>query len=406
MSNNLIVQIRCPDAVDPIFDTSFLTVGKSFCTTFPFYHWVTIIYYPLSSSIGIMYRLTSRIQQTSRFISSSAASALGKQVFKGTVAKPFLESRGLKGNVLETTAWVHDSAMADKVAGAVLDWARSHDASVYCHWFQPLGSTSVRHGQSSQVQNRMFEFDREGHIVWEFKGKHLLQGETDGSSHFNGGMRATHRAGGYLTIDPTSSIFLRDDTVFIPACLISYHGYALDEKTPLHRSCDALSTHGANLLNRLGFKVDSLVCNVGLEQEFFLMPRDEYKKRVDLQLAGRTIMGRDAPRGSSYKLLFIFSPSSSPLIFSNIGQEMCDHYMAPPNVTGAPMACMKEIQEECYKLGIPLKTRHREVAPGQYEFAPTFGPVTSQIDQNLMVMQISTYFLGVLQHRLVLLLLF
>jgi glutamine synthetase len=252
----------------------------------------------------------------------------------------------------------------------------------------------------------MFEFDRDGHIVWELKGKHLLQGETDGSSHFNGGMRATHRAGGYLTIDPTSSIFLRDDTVFIPACLISYHGYALDEKTPLHRSCDALSTHGANLLNRLGFKVDSLVCNVGLEQEFFLMPRDEYKKRVDLQLAGRTIMGRDAPRGSLYKLLFIFSPSSSPLIFSNIGQEMCDHYMAPPNVTGAPMACMKEIQEECYKLGIPLKTRHREVAPGQYEFAPTFGPVTSQIDQNLMVMQISTYFLGVLQHRLVLLLLF
>jgi glutamine synthetase len=212
----------------------------------------------------------------------------------------------------------------------------------------------------------MFEFDREGNMVWELKGKHILKGETDGSSYQNGGLRATHRAGGYLTIDPTSPIFIRDDTVFIPACLISYEGYALDEKTPLHRSCDALTKEGKRLLNLLGFGVEKLNCDVGLEQEFFLVPREHYKSRIDLQLTGRTVVGKDAPRG----------------------QEMCDHYMAPPNVEGRAYACMKEIQDECYKLGIPLKTRHREVAPGQFEFAPTFGVATTQVDQNLMVMQI------------------
>lgn len=212
----------------------------------------------------------------------------------------------------------------------------------------------------------MFEYDKDGNQVWELKGKHLLHGETDGSSYQNGGLRATHAAGGYLTIDPTSPIFLRDDTVFIPACLISFTGYALDEKTPLHRSGDALAKTGARLLDLMGYKIKSLDCMVGLEQEFFLVPREAYNKRVDLQLAGRTVMGKSAPRG----------------------QELCDHYMAPANVTGAPYACMKEIQETCFRLGIPLRTRHREVAPGQYEFAPTFGVASTQIDQNLMVMQI------------------
>eukprot|EP00602_Paraphysomonas_sp_CaronLab_P000037 CAMPEP_0185027510 /NCGR_PEP_ID=MMETSP1103-20130426/12643_1 /TAXON_ID=36769 /ORGANISM="Paraphysomonas bandaiensis, Strain Caron Lab Isolate" /LENGTH=634 /DNA_ID=CAMNT_0027561541 /DNA_START=200 /DNA_END=2104 /DNA_ORIENTATION=+ len=256
--------------------------------------------------------------------------------------------------------------MTDKVAGAVLDWARDNGASVYCHWFQPLGAAGVRHGQSAQVQNRMFEFDKDGNQIWEFKGKNLLQGETDGSSYPTGGLRKTHTAGGYLGIDPTSPIFLRDDTVFIPSFLVSYHGYALDEKTPLLRSVDAISVHGSRLLKKLGYDVKGLTCNIGLEQEFFLVPRDPYNTRMDLQLTGRTVMGADAPRG----------------------QEMCDHYMSPPSVSGAPYSCMKEIQEQCFKMGIPLKTRHREVAPGQYEFAPLFGFVTTQIDQNLMVMQI------------------
>jgi len=164
-------------------------------------------------------------------------------------------------------------------------------ASVYCHWFQPLGSSGVRHGMSGQVQNHFFEFDRSGTPVWDFKGKNILKGvysyiynyfslvvkynmnqilhalkkgETDGSSYPNGGLRATHAAGGYLSVDPTSPIFLRGDTIFIPACLVSYFGHALDEKTPLLRSCDALSKQGARLLNLLGYKVKGLVTNIGM----------------------------------------------------------------------------------------------------------------------------------------------
>lgn len=212
----------------------------------------------------------------------------------------------------------------------------------------------------------MFEFDRNGKPVWDFKGKNLLKGETDGSSYPNGGLRATHRAGGYLAVDTTSPIFLRGDTIFIPSCLVSYYGHALDEKTPLLRASDALSREGVRLLKLLGYKVNSLQTNIGLEQEFFFVPRDEYLRRPDLQLAGRTVMGKLPPRG----------------------QELSDHYMAPPSLSSPALACMQEIQNECFKVGIPLRTRHREVAPNQYEFAPLYGFVTTQIDQNLVVMQI------------------
>lgn len=253
-----------------------------------------------------------------------------------------------------------------QVAAAVLDWAKDHGASVYCHWFQPLGSSGYRHGQSAQVQNHMFHFDNTGKTVWDFKGKNLLKGETDGSSYPNGGLRATHRAGGYLAVDATSPIFLRGDTIFIPSCLVSYYGHALDEKTPLLRSIDALSREGVRLLKLLGYNVNSIRPNIGLEQEFFFVPRDSYNRRPDLQLAGRTIMGKMPARG----------------------QELSDHYMAPPSLASPALACMQEIQQQCFNLGIPLRTRHREVAPNQYEFAPMYGDATTQIDQNLMVMQI------------------
>ena len=289
----------------------------------------------------------------------------GAHVFKGAAAEPYLEKVGLTKTVLDTPAWT-TNGNADKVAAAVLAWAKDHGASVYCHWFQPLASSGVRHGQSAQVQNHMFEFDKNGKPVWDFKGKNLLKGETDGSSYPNGGLRATHSAGGYLTCDPTSPIFLRNDTVFIPACLVSYRGHALDEKTPLLRAGDALSKQGVRLLGLLGYKCKSLTQMIGLEQELFFIPRDAYLKRLDLQLTGRTVMGKMPPRG----------------------QEMSDHYMAPVSLASPVMACMQEIQEQCFKMGIPLRTRHREVAPNQYEFAPLFGSVTTQVDQNLMVMQI------------------
>lgn len=245
--------------------------------------------------------------------------------------------------------------------------AIDNGANVYCHWFQPMGSSGVRHGLTGQVHNMMLKFNGEGEIVQDFKGKTLVRGETDGSSYPNGGLRGTHQAGGYLAVDTSSPIFLRGDTIFIPSVFVSYYGAALDEKTPVLRANAALDKHGSRLLKHLGLNVASgIQANIGLEQEFFLVPRDAYYKRPDLQLAGRTIIGKNAPRG----------------------QEMCDHYMAPLSTSTAALNCIQEIQDECWRIGIPLKTRHREVAPNQYECAPLYGSNTTQIDQNLMVMQI------------------
>ena len=290
----------------------------------------------------------------------------GRGLFKGSVAAPYLEAVGLPAYTLQGTLWAKKPAVADLVAKAVLMWARDNGASAYCHWFQPLASSGVRHGMSGQVQNLMYHFDKDGSLVWEFTGSNLLKSETDGSSYPNGGLRQTSQAGAYLSIDPTSPIFLRGDCIFIPACLIAWTGMPLDEKTPLLRSVDALSKHGKKLLSQLGFEVSGLVSNIGLEQEFFLIPREAYLKRPDLMMTGRTVLGKMSARG----------------------QEMSDHYMSPISTTSPALACMMEIQDQCYKIGIPLRTRHREVAPNQYEFAPLYGFVTTQIDQNLMVMQI------------------
>jgi glutamine synthetase len=299
-------------------------------------------------------------------LKGSLLKGFGDDLFKGAVADKYLLRHGLKAGTIEKGDWVKSPEAADKVAAAVLDWATERGATNFCHWFQPMGASGVRHGLSAQVQNAFWEFDKTGKPVWDLKGKDILTGETDGSSYPNGGLRATHRAGGYLTTDPSSPIFLRGDAIFIPACFVSYNGHALDEKTPLVRSGEAMSREGTRLLKLLGYEVDGLQSNIGLEQEFFLLPRDQYAQRLDLQLAGRTVLGRDMPRG----------------------QEMCDHYMAPLSFATASKECMTEIQETCYKMGIPLRTRHREVAPGQYEFAPLFGSVTTQIDQNVVVMQV------------------
>jgi len=230
-----------------------------------------------------------------------------------------------------------------------------------------MASSGVRHGMTGQVQNIMLKFDSDGEVVQDFKGKTLIKGETDGSSYPNGGLRGTHCAGGYLAVDTSSPILCRGDTIFIPSVLVSYYGAALDEKTPLLRSNSALDKNGSRLFSLLGGDASSGVqANIGLEQEMFLIPREEYYRRPDLQLTGRTIMGKNAPRG----------------------QEMCDHYMAPLSSTTSALACMQEIQDECWRMGFPLKTRHREVAPNQFEFAPLYGSNTTQIDQNVFIMQI------------------
>ena len=167
----------------------------------------------------------------------------------------------------------------------------------------------------------------------------MIRGETDGSSFPNGGLRATHTAGGYLAVDTSSNIFLRGDTIFIPSAFVSYYGAALDEKTPLLRSNEALNTEGCRLLNLMGYDPKSLVANIGLEQEIFLVPRDQYLRRPDLQMTGRTVIGKNAPRG----------------------QEMCDHYMAPLSTAQPALEAMQEMQAECWKMGIPLKVRSVDV---------------------------------------------
>mmetsp|Transcript_60321 Transcript_60321/g.127735 ORF Transcript_60321/g.127735 Transcript_60321/m.127735 type:complete len:771 (-) Transcript_60321:107-2419(-) len=289
----------------------------------------------------------------------------GEHLFKGAVATPYLRRYGLTPEDLASGSWVKDPAKADKMAKAVLDWGTDRGASVFCHWFQPLAST-YRHGQVGQVQLAMWEFNKQGKPVWDLKGKDLLRGETDGSSYPNGGLRVTHSAGGYLTIDPQSSMFLRGDCIYLPACFVSFEGKSLDEKTPLKRSVQSLSKSGVRLFRALGVGIESVVVNIGLEQELFFVPRDQFYKRPDLQMTGRTVMGRLPARG----------------------QELCDHYMSAIHEAQPVLKCMQEIQHECFKMGIPLKTRHREVAPNQYEFAPLFGPVAEHTDENLRIMQV------------------
>jgi glutamine synthetase len=291
----------------------------------------------------------------------------GQNVFRGAVAEKYLKKNGQSAKMLENNAWTNDPKKADAMARALRDWAVERGATSYCHWFQPLGACGVRPGGGTAgVQINMLNFDADGNPSYEFSGKELLTGETDGSSYPNGGLRATHTAGGYLAIDPLSPPWIREDVMFIPAAFIAYTGQALDEKTPLHRSCEALSKEGKRMLSAMGVETSGLVANIGLEQEFFLVPRDAYYMRPDLQFVGRTLIGKEAARG----------------------QEMSDHYMAPLASSTAALQCMQAIQEECYRIGIPLKTRHREVAPNQYEFAPLFGDCRVQTDQNLVVMQI------------------
>mmetsp|Transcript_49176 Transcript_49176/g.73094 ORF Transcript_49176/g.73094 Transcript_49176/m.73094 type:complete len:729 (-) Transcript_49176:158-2344(-) len=291
----------------------------------------------------------------------------GKNVFTGKVANEYLTKYGVSTDTFKDPNWVNEKS--DEVAAAILEWATDNGATTFCHWFQPAGSSGFRHGQTGQVYNKMLKFDQNGELKFDFDGDLLVKGETDGSSFPNGGLRDTHTAGGYVAIDSTSPVFLRDDVIYIPSVFVSYFGKALDEKTPLLRANDAMSEHGSRLLKHLGYDAAAdggLKANVGLEQEIFFVPRDQYLRRPDLQFAGRTVMGKLPPRD----------------------QEMCDHYMGPLSTHTPALAAMKEIQDECFKLGIPLKTRHREVAPGQFEFAPLYGKNTVQIDQNLVIMQI------------------
>ena len=299
----------------------------------------------------------------------------GSKVFNEHVMKERLPSATYKS--LERT--LHKGApldieVANVVASVMKRWAMELGATHYTHWFQPLtGITSEKHdGFVTPVGD--------GTAIMEFSGKELVRGEPDASSFPSGGLRATCEARGYTAWDPTSYAFVKDDVLCIPTAFVSYTGEALDKKTPLLRSMNALSGQAIRILKLFGKDVDYVSTTVGPEQEYFLVKKEDYEARQDLILTGRTLFG---------------APSAK-------GQELEEHYFGVirPEVS----EFMKELDEELWKLGVPAKTKHNEVAPCQHELAPIFDTTNVAIDHNLLTMEMMKkiapkYGLVCLQHE-------
>jgi glutamine synthetase len=251
--------------------------------------------------------------------------------------------------------------VADIIASALKDWAVEHGASHYTHWFQPMtGITAEKH-------DSFLSPSADGRAVAEFSGKELVRGEPDASSFPSGGMRSTFEARGYTAWDPTSPPWLLTTangvTLVIPTAFVSWTGEALDKKTPLLRSMEALSKQAIRILRLFGSKAQRVTTTCGPEQEYFLIDRQFFFKRPDLINAGRTLFGAKPPKG----------------------QEMEDHYFG--SIPDRVLAFMMEVERELYKVGVPLKTRHNEVAPGQYEVAPIFENANVATDHQMMTME-------------------
>ena len=299
----------------------------------------------------------------------------GSKVFNEHVMKERLPSATYKSlkNTLHKGSPL-DIEVANVVASVMKRWAMELGATHYTHWFQPLtGITSEKHdGFVSPVGD--------GTAIMEFSGKELVRGEPDASSFPSGGLRATCEARGYTAWDPTSYAFVKDDVLCIPTAFVSYTGEALDKKTPLLRSMNALSGQAVRILKLFGKDVDYVSTTVGPEQEYFLIKKEDYEARQDLILTGRTLFG---------------APSAK-------GQELEEHYFGVirPEVS----AFMKDLDEELWKLGVPAKTKHNEVAPCQHELAPIYDTTNVAIDHNLLTMEMMKkiapkYGLVCLQHE-------
>ncbi|MBK8101418.1 MAG: glutamine synthetase III [Planctomycetes bacterium] len=255
-----------------------------------------------------------------------------------------------------------DAGLADQVANAMKEWAVERGATHFTHWFQPMtGSTAEKHDSFCSLEN--------GRLLMEFSGKQLIKGEPDASSFPSGGLRATFEARGYTAWDPTSPAFIRETpsgaTLCVPTAFCSWTGEALDEKTPLLRSAEALSREAVRLLRILGDqKVQFVYPTLGCEQEYFLIDRDFWLLRPDLVATGRTLFGAKPPKG----------------------QELEDHYFG--SIAPRVLAFMQECENELWRLGVPVKTRHNEVAPSQYELAPIFERSTIAVDHNMLCMEV------------------
>ncbi len=249
--------------------------------------------------------------------------------------------------------------VANTVAAAMKEWALEKGATHFTHWFQPMtGLTAEKHDSFIYPSGS-------GEMLLEFSGKELVKGEPDASSFPSGGLRATFEARGYTAWDPSSPAFIKDGTLYIPTAFCSYGGEALDKKTPLLRSMDALSESAVKVLGLLGKKeVKRVNTTIGSEQEYFLIDKEKYLKRKDLVMCGRTLIGAAAPKG----------------------QEMADHYFGVLKPKVADF--MHELDKELWNLGVPVKTKHNEVAPGQHELAPVFETANVAVDHNQLTMEI------------------
>ena len=251
-----------------------------------------------------------------------------------------------------------DIEVANIVANAMKDWAVEKGCTYYTHWFQPMT------GLTAEKLDSFISPTEDGHVIMEFSGKELVKGEPDASSFPSGGLRATFEARGYTAWDPTSYAFIKEKALCIPTAFCSYNGEALDKKTPLLRSMEAINKSALRILKLFGSDATRVTANVGPEQEYFLVDREMYAKREDLILAGRSLYGAPAPKG----------------------QELEDHYFG--TIKTRVQAYMKDLDEQLWKLGIYAKTKHNEVAPAQHELAPIYGTTNIATDHNQLTMEI------------------
>ncbi|GHU45579.1 glutamine synthetase [Clostridia bacterium] len=290
---------------------------------------------------------------------SDVAALFGENTFNITTMRARLPKTAFKAlkQTIETGKEL-DINTAEAVAVAMRDWAVERGATHYTHWFQPMtGITAEKHDSFISPSG-------DGSVLMEFSGKELIKGEPDASSFPSGGIRATFEARGYTAWDPTSYAFVKDDTLFIPTAFCSYSGEALDKKTPLLRSMDAVNKQALRVLRLFGNKnAKKVIATVGAEQEYFLIDSEQFNKRSDLLFTGRTLFGAPPPKG----------------------QELEDHYFG--SIKQRVSDFMKDFDHELWKVGIPSKTKHNEVAPGQHENAPVFESANLAADHNQLTME-------------------
>src|SRR5215216_5131888 len=288
------------------------------------------------------------------------------QIFGANVFSPSVQRQRLPSEIFKRLQETLDrgepldALLADSVAAAMKEWALEKGATHYAHWFQPLtGSTAEKH-------DSFYNPTGDGGAIAEFSGKELIQGEPDASSFPSGGLRATFEARGYTAWDPTSPAFVVSTAagsyLAIPTAFASWTGEALDTKTPLLRSMHALDGQARRALKLFDVKARRVLATLGPEQEYFLIPEEYYYRRPDLVMTGRTLFGAQPPRG----------------------QELEDHYFG--SIPERVLSFMMEVERELYKLGVPVKTRHNEVAPAQYEIAPIYENANVAADHQQLTM--------------------